>query len=64
MVGADDARVVTVERLDLDDLRALVGQQHGAVGAGQHLREIDDADPSSAPTSLIRTAGRQARLMR
>ena len=30
MVGADDPRVVAVERLDLDDLRALVGQQHGA----------------------------------
>ena len=27
-----------------DDLRALVGQQHGAIGAGQHLREIDDTD--------------------
>ncbi len=42
MIGADDARVVAVERLDLDDLRALVGQQHRAVGAGQHLREVDD----------------------
>ena len=25
-------------------LGALVGQQHGAVGAGQHLRKIDDPD--------------------
>ncbi len=44
MVGADDPRVVAVERLDLDDLRALVGQQHGAERARQHLREVDDAD--------------------
>jgi hypothetical protein len=44
MVGADDPRVVAVERLDLDDLGALVGQQHGAEWAGQHLGEIDDAD--------------------
>ena len=51
MVGPDDARVVAVERLDLDDLRALVGQQHGAERAGQHLREIDDAD-------AIESAGR------
>ena len=44
MVGADDPRVVAVERFDLDDLRALVGQQHGAERAGQHLREVDDPD--------------------
>ena len=45
VIGTDDARVIAVERLDLDNLRALVGQQHRAVGAGQHLREIDDPDP-------------------
>ena len=44
MVGPHDARVVAVERLDLDDLGPLVGQQHGAERAGQHLRKIDDAD--------------------
>ena len=44
MVGANDARVIAVERFDLDDLGALVGQQHGAEGTGQHLREVDDAD--------------------
>ena len=44
MVGTDDPRVVAVERLDLDDLRALVGQQHGAERTRQHLREVDDAD--------------------
>ena len=42
MVGADDARMVTVEWLDLDDLRALVRQQHRTVRAGQHLREVDN----------------------
>jgi hypothetical protein len=44
MVGPDDARVIAVERLDLDDLGTLVGQQHGAERARQHLREINDAD--------------------
>jgi hypothetical protein len=44
VIGPDDARVVAVDRLDLDDLRALVGQQHGAERPGQHLRKIDDAD--------------------
>ena len=45
VIGPDDARVIAVKRLDLDHLRALVGQQHGAVGAGQHLREVDDPHP-------------------
>ena len=62
VVGTDDARVVAVERLDLDDLGALVGQQHGAERTGQHLREVDDADPvEGAEDVVMRTAGLQAR---
>src|SRR5262249_27002939 len=45
VVGSDDAGVIAVKRLDLDDLGALVGQQHGAEWPGQHLRQVDDADP-------------------
>ena len=41
---ADMAHRVAFRRLDLDDLRALVGEQHGAVRTEDDVREIDDAD--------------------
>jgi hypothetical protein len=31
-------------RFDLDGARAEVGQQHGAVGTGQHVRQVQDGD--------------------
>src|SRR5439155_8540487 len=40
------SRVVAVTRLlDLDDLRPHVGQEEGAVRAGEDAGEVDDADP-------------------
>ena len=36
------ARLVAVGRLDLDDVRAEVGEQHGRVGAGEHPGEVGD----------------------
>ena len=40
------ARVVAAAGLlDLDDPRAHVGEQHRAVGPGQHARQIDDEQP-------------------
>ena len=39
------ARVVALARLfDLDDARAHVGEQHRAVRAGQHAREVENGD--------------------
>ena len=48
------ARVVAVERLDLDDLGALVGQQLVQNGPGQHLGEVERSVErrSSAPASI------------
>src|SRR5205807_1557611 len=42
--GRDHAGHVAVGRLDLDDVGAEVGEQHGAERAGQRLGQIDDAD--------------------
>src|SRR4029453_724812 len=40
---ADRARPVAIaDALDLDDVGAVLRQQHGAVGAGDALAEIDD----------------------
>ena len=38
---AEMARGIAVDRLDLDHACALVGQQHRAIGTGQHLGEVD-----------------------
>jgi len=38
------ARLVAVGRLDLDDIGAEVGQQHGGERPGQHAADVDDAD--------------------
>ena len=38
------ARRVALRRLDLDDVRPEVGQQHRAVGPGEDRRAVDDAD--------------------
>ena len=37
LVGPDMTRRITVGRLDLDHLRAQLGQEHGAVGPGAEL---------------------------
>ena len=42
--STERARLIAFERFDLDDFRSLVGHQHGAERAGQHLTEIYDAD--------------------
>ena len=41
-----EARHVAARRLDLDHVGAEVGEQHGAVGAGQHLGEVDHPQPA------------------
>ena len=41
---ADVAHRVALRRLDLDDVGALVGQQHGAVGPEDDVGEVDDPD--------------------
>ncbi len=41
---ADMAHRVALRRLDLDDVGALVGQQHGAVGPEDDVGEVDDPD--------------------
>ena len=44
-VGRPRARIVPMGRLfDLDDLRAHVAEHHRAIGAGEHAREVDDAE--------------------
>src|SRR5262249_50085502 len=40
---------VALRRLDLDDVGAEVGEQHGAEGSGQRLRQVDDADIGERP---------------
>src|SRR5206468_8473358 len=45
MERPDLACPVALQRLDLDHRGALVGEHHGAERAGQHLGEIDDAQP-------------------
>jgi hypothetical protein len=40
------ARAVTVDRLDLDDLGAEIGQHHAAGRAHHHVGELDDPQPS------------------
>ena len=41
------ARVVAFARLfDLDDARAHVGEQHRAIRARQHARQVQDGDPA------------------
>ena len=44
---AQDARPVAarLHRLDLDDVRALLRQQHAAIGAGDALAEVDHLQP-------------------
>ena len=47
------ARVVARARLlDLDDVGALVGQDHGGPGARQHRGEVDDADAGERAGSV------------
>jgi hypothetical protein len=41
---ADVAHHVAFRRLDLDHVSALVGQQHGAVGAEDDVGQVDDPD--------------------
>ena len=46
VVGAEravGARGVALGGLDLDDLGAVVGEHHGAVGTRQHRGEVEDA---------------------
>ena len=45
---ADVAYRVAFRRLDLDDLRALVGEQHRPVGPENDVGEIDDADAAQS----------------
>ena len=43
VVDAERARPVALaDALDLDHLGAVLGEQHGAIGAGDALAEIDD----------------------
>ena len=46
IADAERARPVAfAQALDLDDLGAMLGQQHGAVGPGDALAEVDDLEP-------------------
>ena len=38
------AHLLARQRLDLDDLRALIGEQHGRDRTGHHAGQVDDAD--------------------
>lgn len=49
---ADVTDRIALGRLDLDDVGALVGQQHRAVGPENDIGEIDDSSPASAPAML------------
>ena len=55
--------------LDLDDVGAEVGEQHGAVGAGDDPREVEDPDAvehqerSRKPSVIALTSGMPARAM-
>ncbi|MCY1228154.1 hypothetical protein D9M72_404520 [compost metagenome] len=44
-------------RLDLDGARAEVGQQHGAVGAGQHVRQVQHGDVFECHVQCLRKVG-------
>jgi hypothetical protein len=41
--GQEFARALAAQRLDLDRLGPEVGEDHGAVGAGEHVRQVEDA---------------------
>src|SRR5690606_19590822 len=45
-------------RLDLDGTRAQVGKQHGAVGAGQHVGQVQYGDVFKRQIDLLRVAWR------
>ena len=51
-VGAVTARAVAGGRLDLDDLRAVEGEEPPQVGRGDVLAELDDAQPFQRAGSL------------
>jgi hypothetical protein len=59
-VAVGDRRPLTqriaLRRLDLDDLRAEVGQQHAAERSGGNLAELDDLD--TCQQGRIRCHGR------
>src|SRR5207245_843668 len=42
--GRHAARHVALRRLDLDNVRAEVGEEHRAEGAGEGLRQVEDAE--------------------
>jgi hypothetical protein len=48
------AQVIALRRLDLDDLRALVGQQRAAIGRGDVAREVEDANAREGPRAGYR----------
>src|ERR1700676_3440471 len=41
---ADQARDVTVERFNLDDVGAVIAEHLGGIGPHQHRRHVDDPD--------------------
>src|SRR5262249_3792040 len=47
--GRHAARHVALRRLDLDHVRTEVGKEHGAEGAGERLRQVEDADVGERP---------------
>ena len=55
----DLARLVASRRLDLDNPRAQLAEQHGAIGAGERPGQVDDGyTGSSGPAgSSIRDMG-------
>jgi hypothetical protein len=61
-VGAEEGRPHAAHRvapgrlLDLDHLRAQVGEQHRAVRPGEHAREVEDADAVEEPALHRRRA--------
>ena len=46
------ARLVALRRLDLDHLGAVVGQDHGGVGAAEHAGEVDHPDAGQRARGL------------
>ena len=54
-------RRVAVGRLDLDHVRAEVGEQHRAVRAGQDRGAVGDADPRERPETRLEVAAARRR---
>jgi hypothetical protein len=56
--GQQPARALALERLHLDGLCAEVGEDHGAVGPGQHMRQVQNTNAVQRLGHVVTSRGR------